>query len=193
MYELGEGSEYLALMVEKMLDQKKWTKWNSNAGRVLGPDNVALGQEQPADLHPDALTDHGSEEATDGLPFALPVIREESDSEGEEGEDDKHGHAGAIGAVKQYTVIVSDFPQAFSHFTYRCSSRQRLVCDLQGTLDMSISPAVFELTDPAIHHVSGSGRSRVYGRTDHGRKGIKRFFETHQCNALCNLLGLPSD
>lgn len=30
----------------------------------------------------------------------------------------------------------------------------------------------------------------MYGRTDLGRKGMREFFRTHECNDVCRLLGL---
>lgn len=63
-----------------------------------------------------------------------------------------------------------------------------LVCDLQGELDETRSPQTFFLTDPVIHYASRH-RTAVYGRTDHGRKGIANFFDTHVCNAVCKALG----
>ena len=91
-----------------------------------------------------------------------------------------------------------DVPQAFSHFSYIHSGRKALVCDLQGVYEEAARPGPrFDLTDPVIHYSSSRGRSRVYGRTDRGRAGIHRFFETHCCNDLCRLLrldraGLPA-
>ncbi|CAM9785669.1 unnamed protein product, partial [Hapterophycus canaliculatus] len=86
------------------------------------------------------------------------------------------------------------FPQAFSHFSYFETRRKMLVCDLQGVLSCSAAgegrAGVFELTDPVIHYKSKSGRRQVYGRTDLGRKGMDKFFDTHRCNAVCRLLGI---
>lgn len=88
------------------------------------------------------------------------------------------------------------YVQAFSHFSYRYTRRKMLVCDLQGVQSTSVvgedHEGVFELTDPVIHYRSASGRKQVYGRTDFGRKGIHKFFETHYCNDVCRLLGLAS-
>lgn len=44
--------------------------------------------------------------------------------------------------------------------------------------------------DPVIHYQSQVGRKQVYGRTDLGRKGMRKFFRTHDCNNVCRLLGL---
>lgn len=88
------------------------------------------------------------------------------------------------------------YVQAFSHFSYRYTQRRMLVCDLQGVQSTSTvgenRAGVFDLTDPAIHYRSKSGRKQVYGRTDFGKKGIHKFFETHFCNDVCRLLGLAS-
>ena len=48
----------------------------------------------------------------------------------------------------------------------------------------------FTLTDPVIHHHSGSKHN---GATDKGPPGMRSFFTTHTCNALCRRLGLPGD
>ena len=42
----------------------------------------------------------------------------------------------------------------------------------------------FELTDPAI-----CSRSRSYGPTDLGAKGIESFFANHTCNKYCHHFG----
>ncbi|CAN0550518.1 unnamed protein product, partial [Ectocarpus sp. 12 AP-2014] len=84
-------------------------------------------------------------------------------------------------------------PQAFSHFSYWQTRRRMLVCDLQGVLSSSAlgedRAGVFELTDPVIHYRSKSGRTQVYGKTDLGKSGMNKFFETHRCNDVCRLLG----
>ncbi|CAN0215411.1 unnamed protein product [Laminaria digitata] len=86
------------------------------------------------------------------------------------------------------------YVQAFSHFSYRHTYRKKLVCDLQGVLNVTAADegraGVFELTDPVIHYRSDTGRQQVYGKTDLGSRGINAFFATHQCNDVCRLLGL---
>jgi len=84
----------------------------------------------------------------------------------------------------------SDYLQAFTHFTYRFTNRKVLVCDLQGVFKHDDTPPLFELSDPAIHYSSRTGRTRVFGRTDLGINGIKHFFRTHQCNGICKSLEL---
>jgi hypothetical protein len=69
-----------------------------------------------------------------------------------------------------------------------------MVCDIQGVLEPGGGPGggppVFRLTDPCIHYESSRGREMVHGRTDKGRRGMHEFFQTHQCNAVCRLLGI---
>ncbi len=48
---------------------------------------------------------------------------------------------------------------------------------------------LLRLTDPCIHYESRRGRVMVHGRTDKGKRGMHDFFRTHQCGALCRLLG----
>ena len=82
----------------------------------------------------------------------------------------------------------ADVPQAFTHFTYRYTGKKMMVCDLQGVLDTARLPPLYELTDPAIHYKSRTGRRNVYGRSDLGSGGMDRFLQTHQCSALCGML-----
>jgi len=72
--------------------------------------------------------------------------------------------------------------EAFSHYTYHRSSGQMIVCDLQGRRKKrnGRQSARFELTDPAI-----CSRTRRYGPTDLGEKGIDSFFDNHVCNEFC--------
>lgn len=56
----------------------------------------------------------------------------------------------------------------------------------------------FLLTDPVIHTGEGlrpvgrrpGGGRGANGKTDKGAAGIRLFFESHACNALCRRLGL---
>jgi hypothetical protein len=70
-------------------------------------------------------------------------------------------------------------PAAFSHWTFCATGGQLLVCDIQGVDDM--------YTDPQIHSCTGG----VYGKGDLGMDGIRQFFATHRCNAVCRQLNLP--
>jgi myosin-heavy-chain kinase len=70
-------------------------------------------------------------------------------------------------------------PQAFSHFTYQASNHELMVVDIQGVDDY--------YTDPQILSPDGKG----YGRGNLGKKGIRRFLESHKCNDVCRAVGLP--
>ena len=73
--------------------------------------------------------------------------------------------------------------EAFSHYTYHRSGGYLIVCDLQGRYRYdryNSQRCRFELTDPAI-----CSRSRKYGPTDMGEKGIDTFFHNHVCNQFC--------
>jgi hypothetical protein len=70
--------------------------------------------------------------------------------------------------------------EAFSHFSYEASGGDMIVCDLQGRHRNDRNKRRFELTDPAI-----CSRSRSYGPTDLGEKGIDNFFSNHRCNEYC--------
>jgi len=88
-------------------------------------------------------------------------------------------------------VRLTDFIQAFSHWTYVESDHKVLLCDLQGVLNQEGRRPKFELTDPAIcTNTTITERSWRYGTTDIGVKGIRSFFRAHKCNLVCKCLGL---
>ena len=80
--------------------------------------------------------------------------------------------------------------QAFSHYTYMYTRRELLVVDLQGKVIANGKRQVLRLTDPAIHSWSGFRRNARYGQTDKGEDGMRKFFKYHQCNVLCDSLGI---
>ena len=177
----GDGQYFL---VEKRLNQANYRKWNDNAG---GVDGISR-----ANLHFIPLTHN------------VGVLEEGDEDEVDEDEEDELAHekvddkelsplVDARILDLQKRVLDIDVPQCFSHFTHVFTQREKLVCDLQGELVGGIR---FECTDPCIHHRKSdmhhhrrsSNRSR--DATDKGLNGINDFFRTHQCNALCKILGL---
>ncbi|KAL6758935.1 kinase-like domain-containing protein [Haematococcus lacustris] len=70
-----------------------------------------------------------------------------------------------------------ELAQAFSHWSWVHSSRQYLVCDIQGVGG--------RWTDAQVN-----SRARVYGQADMGSQGITKFFESHRCHQACRSLGL---
>ena len=87
-------------------------------------------------------------------------------------------------------VDPTEYIHAFTHFTYLFTNKQAMVCDLQGVYNSDMTPPTFELTDPAIHYRSKSGKNNVFGRTDAGEAGMDLFFKTHKCNRVCKLMQL---
>ena len=192
--ELGE----FGVLTEKMLDHRKYKKWNSNNGYVAG---MSKGHDAAG-----AKSIEGAFASLDlnatVLPENLGAIVEE-DEEGEEWDDsdasdeelvpEEDGRdlqcASAMDHRRGVKFSVEDIPQAFSCFSYKYSKRKYLVCDLQGVLDQTRSPPCFELTDPVIHYRSNNNRKNVFGRTDRGQSGMDAFFKTHTCSELCHALG----
>ncbi|CAM9916247.1 unnamed protein product, partial [Heterosigma akashiwo] len=161
---LGE----IGLLVEKLLDTKKYQKWNDNCGAVDGqiPYESGAGRRGSTSLHEmplDEIAQCDEEHANDSEDACME----------EEFVDEM--------------FTISDIPQAFSHFTYRYTQRRLLVCDLQGVLSTT-SPPWFEFTDPVIHFMSHRKKKHVFGRTDRGWKGKNDFFSTHQCGPLCRMM-----
>ena len=194
------------VLVEKMLRNHEtgWKKWNGNNGYLEGAKTARAAREtrdvfpaaplparpaaarvmKPRRLRPPPLA-----------PVALGAIAEGDEDEASESDEEFLGQdvrelakATADDFDVGVEIAPGDVPQAFSCFSHKYSGRRFLVCDLQGVLDAASSPPCFELTDPAIHYKSASGRTHVFGRTDRGEKGINAFFKTHVCSALCRAL-----
>lgn len=188
--QIGEEVTYRTVLIEKRLNPNHYTKWNSNNGYVAGPQKLS-----------DILNRQLIEPALIPQHEHLEVIEECSDSSEDETaatgeklqicEEMDSSSACKPSEDQVFCILPTDVPQAFSHHTYRYTQRTQLVCDLQGVLDTSISPPVFELTDPVIH-TNDYSRQRIFGRTDHGHKGMRTFMKSHICNDLCKLLGISA-
>jgi hypothetical protein len=166
VYKFPDDKHPCGVLVEEMLENKNWTKWNGNNGYVHG--GAPNGHQAIAAL-------------VDGMAN-LDLL----------GSGETCARTGFL-LSDFFQMGLDGFLQAFSHFTYIESRRKYLVCDLQGALAPSTAPGVqpvFQLTDPVIHYASSKGRKYIYGRTDHGKKGFSRFFQSHKCNAICGLLSL---
>ena len=62
-----------------------------------------------------------------------------------------------------------------------------MVVDLQGVIHTDAEGhKSIVLTDPAIHCKD----SLRFGKTNFGEKGMKAFFDRHDCNEICRKLGL---
>ncbi|CAF1392458.1 unnamed protein product [Adineta steineri] len=85
-----------------------------------------------------------------------------------------------------HTVDYSTVLQAFSHWTHHETAGRIMVVDLQGV--KSLIDKKYLLTDPAIHFEDI--RRYREARTNLGVKGMKEFFRTHVCSAVCQRLGL---
>lgn len=185
-------------LVEKQLDDTQYRKWNDNQGGVRGQRD-----------NPVRRTLEFKVDARKMLKSLKPIIQDtimEEDEDEENSEDEtstfrdvdvyemrrrlKNLQLSKKASVNLLPILNEDVPQAFTHFTHNWTKREKMVCDLQGVLDTSCVPPVFEFTDPVIHYKSKSGRTRVFGRTDHGLKGMHEFFKTHKCNNVCQALGL---
>ena len=208
LYTYIEGGIKRELLAEKrLLPANRYTKWNGNNGYVFRGRGRIASRPSSRPVTADALKAIAEECGGANLPDCAGGY--DSDGAGSAGsaeldEEVDYGAGAEVYNRKRsleetpaaFQPRPSDYLQAFSHFSYWNSGRKMLVCDLQGI--MSDSPpedescaGVFELTDPVVHYKSQSGRKQVYGRTDLGKKGMHRFFQTHDCNAVCRLLGLP--
>jgi Mg-chelatase subunit ChlD len=172
------------VLVEKRLDTDRhgWTKWNNNAGGVDG-----RAAHAPLDLDHELAILMGKMD----MGAAGVILEGDSDEEDESSDDDDGALGFAASEHSTNSPKPSDYLQAFTHFTHRYTNKKVMVCDLQGVFDEEARPPTFELSDPAIHYASRTGREMVYGRTDKGKTGMNLFHTTHKCSAICKhvLLG----
>jgi Mg-chelatase subunit ChlD len=171
------------VLVEKRLDTDRhdWTKWNNNAGGVDG-----RAAHAPLDVDRELAKLMGKMDMG-----AAGVLLEGDSEEEDESSDDDDCDLGFVESEHTNRLKPSDYLQAFTHFTHRYTNKKVMVCDLQGVFDDDASPPTFELSDPAIHYASSTGREMVYGRTDKGKNGMNLFHKTHRCSVICKhvLLG----
>ena len=171
------------VLVEKRLDTDRhgWTKWNNNAGGVDG-----RAAHAPLDVDRELAKLLGKMD----MGTAGVILEGDSDAE-DESSDDDDSDLGFVASKHPNIPKPSDYLQAFTHFTHRYTNKKVMVCDLQGVFDDEASPPTFELSDPAIHYASRTGREMVYGRTDRGKTGMDLFHKTHKCSEICKhvLLG----
>jgi hypothetical protein len=181
------GTEWNILVEEQL--EGRYTKFNSNTGYVHHTaqelNHGFAGSNQDSD------SEESSHEG--GLEVIEEGSEEEEDSD-DEVFDNKH-KAPNRNALK-FDVRPEHIPQTFSHFTYERSKKQLMVVDLQGVLQTKPDGNLeYVLTDPAIHKRRRKKRTNklqnwTFGRTDRGESGMRQFFETHQCNDACRILGL---
>jgi hypothetical protein len=186
IYNAHVGDKYHSYLVEKLLDPRRYLKYNNNAGGVSGVPQINNVDFEPflptlqrttdrmAVINEDDVEDDGSDDNSESIAEAVP-------------DRQLCLMPNALTQQLQSKVLDGDIPQAFSHWTYRASNQQLMVCDLQGQPSIN---GFFEFTDPSIHF--HSERSK-YGKTDHGSIGINNFFKTHQCNHLCRILGIANN
>jgi Mg-chelatase subunit ChlD len=181
IYELSDQNlGKLSVLVEEKLDHDKWQKWNSNNGYVEGM------------KHAPTYSVNSLREAMLNMIQVdqIDVIEEGSEEDDESDDEDVGGNS--KDTTKKPKVVFTPFEvaQAFSHYSYYASWKKRLVCDLQGVYDEDKNVLMF--SDPVIHYHSEGSTSRrnVHGNTDHGKKGMAKFFDTHHehCGHLCKLV-----
>lgn len=172
-----DGSTHLwGVLAEKRLNHKRYVKWNDNRGGVNNR-NIEVGlkkEDTGACGGVEAREERCAEERR-------RTVRFEVEDDGEDGEVEQDRPIEPLQQGKN--VLDEDVPQAFSHWTWVYTQHDFLVCDIQGVMSRS-----FELTDPVIH--STVGQKCLYGKTDHGHAGMRKFLETHNCNPLCKELGI---
>lgn len=183
----------LVLLAEQRLPVEDYKKYNDNAGRVIG--TQARIFQPPQENHKLEIMTEEEEE-------------DEEDEEEEVDQVDDYLHFQELShriAELETKVVDIDVPQTFSHFSYVKTSRNRLVCDLQGVLTLveqqfseskrktkNATQLMFLLTDPCIHDKKLYKHKRQHRciSTNMGEKGMRDFFRTHNCNALCEILKL---
>lgn len=167
IYELDDkNTGKSSIIIEKKLDHDKWNKFNSKNHRL---DELKKSKNAGNSNSSLLYKNVGMNEIAHNLAALDIYIIEE--------------------VTKEESTILftpTQVANAFCHFSFLQSDRNRLVCDLKGVYDESKN--LLQLSDPVIH----CERPRcIHLRTDRGREGIKDFFKVHSCEEqgyLCQLV-----
>lgn len=178
LHDINAGN--LSVLVEERLDQSKWRKWNTDRELIEGMDSTPQFSE-------DELYN-----TMDTNQIALN-LGDEKDSDGKKESDNyelQNKKTQSSSKKNDNPIIFSPFEvaQAFSYFSYFATSKQRLICNLQGVYIENEN--LIKLSDPVIHCNKKSQRHCIHGRTDLGWKGIEMFHDMHKhyYNDLCRLV-----
>lgn len=95
-----------------------------------------------------------------------------------------NNNSGYVSSNPTENGVYHEAIQCFSHWTCCFTKNKMLVVDCQG--GYSRSKNTFLLTDPAIHYVDVT----YFGNTNMGKAGMRKFFETHNCNEFCRQMRL---
>ena len=192
--EVSNGSQRQRkfFLIEKLLNGE-YKKFNSNNGYICQEARIDEGNDQ-SDLFGKMINNLDLGAINEGDEDEDSDYESDTDEE-DDGLFDSNETAPISGGYNFNDLKSYHIPQAFSHFSFAKSKEKLIVVDLQGVLTLTKEGKhVFELTDPVIHRRHKNNRRRGnFGRTDRGKKGINDFFETHQCNEVCRLLGLKEE
>ena len=91
---------------------------------------------------------------------------------------------GSLGMINP--TLYSSTLVCFSHWVYEKTDNYMIITDLQGfKRGILNNKEEYILTDPAISSVD-----MAFKPTDLGQYGITKFFEKHECNSYCVIIGL---
>ncbi len=192
VYYLSHPKGEIAVIVEKKLNGK-FLKWNNNNGWHIGKDDKKKRlsfASNLATLNEDKGWHISKDDKKKRLSFASSLATLSEYAAKENRAINTGGENDPIEIDEGIFVKKEEVAQAFSHFSYIHSGKRMLICDLQGVFDNHKN--IFNFTDPVIHYhdakKEGARTRGVYGRTDLGQKGIQSFFDSHECNCLCDLV-----
>jgi hypothetical protein len=147
VYTFTDNAGYeCGLLVEDMLDDEDYTKWNGNNGFVKG-----------AKAH-DSISALVKGMASLDMQETVPVMQDTSRP------------SDLAFRLEDYLQTFSHFTYWKSKRKFLVCDLQGVLVKGVGHMGRP----VFRLTDPAIHYASAKGRKNVNGRTDHGQKGFTK-------------------